>query len=316
MRQGFCSVPVLFLVFNRPVLARKVFAVIRKVAPSRLYVACDGPREHVPEDENRVCESRRIIEEIDWQCEVRTLFREENLGCGRAVRSAIDWFFENEEAGIILEDDCIPDESFFPYCEELLARFEHDLRVMTISGNNYQEGRKVSAHSYYFSIFHHIWGWATWRRAWKLNDRTLSIWKEGGGRELLKRLFDKMRDRRYWQICFDYVAEGRLDTWDYHWLLSCWTHGGLCIIPEVNLVRNIGFGWQATHTRRPRLIFFDHRPMTFPLVHPSQIEVCMSADRYEQAEHFIPLIAFLIRRILRWLRMYSRVDLFRGGGKA
>ena len=158
--------PVLFLVFNRPETTRRVFEAIRTAKPSRLYIAADGPRLE-REGERANCEEvRKIALEVDWECDVKTLFRDENLGCKRAVSEGISWFFEHEDEGIILEDDCLPDRSFFSFCKDLLERYRHDTRIMVISGVNFQQGRKRTEYSYYFSIYPHCWGWATWRSAW------------------------------------------------------------------------------------------------------------------------------------------------------
>src|SRR5262249_20722231 len=161
-----CKIPVLFLIFNRPNTTARVMEAIRTAGPGRLYVAADGPRDGNADEAKRCAEVRRIATQVDWPCEVQTLFRERNLGCRQAVSSAITWFFEQEQEGIILEDDCLPSPSFFPYCAELLARFRNDERIMCITGCNFQQDMKGYPYSYYFSKYHHVWGWATWRRAW------------------------------------------------------------------------------------------------------------------------------------------------------
>jgi hypothetical protein len=168
---------VLFLVFSRPHLTAQVMATIRAAQPKRLYVAADGPRKRPGEDE--LCnEARRIATEVDWPCEVRTLFRDTNLGCRVGVSTAMDWFFEHEKEGIILEDDCVPSQSFFPYCAELLDRYRDDARIMCISGDNPRARPVQRRESYVFSRYPLIWGWATWQRAWRLYDATRSSWPE------------------------------------------------------------------------------------------------------------------------------------------
>jgi len=169
MGQEF-NTPILFLVFNRPNTTQRVFNVIRQVKPKQLFVAADGPRRDKGADEEKCEATREIVKQIDWDCEVKTLFREENLGCGKAVSSAITWFFENVEEGIILEDDCLPNLDFFGYCEELLDRYRDNREVMFIGGDNFQKGKKWGDASYYFSAYNHVWGWATWKRTWDIYD--------------------------------------------------------------------------------------------------------------------------------------------------
>jgi hypothetical protein len=246
MQKLFNSVaPVLFLVFNRPAETKQVFQAIREARPRRLYIAADGPRPNRSGELALCDEVRRIATAIDWECEVKTLFRSENIGCKYAVSSAIDWFFSHEEAGIILEDDTLPSKSFFAYCSELLVKFRDDTRVMKVSGFNVLSGQYDYPYDYFFSNFSFAWGWATWRRAWRLNDLELQHWN------LVKNLkfdefypFNKERN-----LCFE-QALGSLDTWDYQWDFTMASQGGLQIIPRVSLVQNIGFNEHATHTTR------------------------------------------------------------------
>src|SRR5688500_1827095 len=173
------NVTVLLVIFNRPDTTRLVFEAIRNARPRRLYVAADGPRPGVAADNANCQEARKIIDSVDWQCEVKTLFREKNLNCGVAPSSAFTWFFQHEEEGIILEDDCLPSQSFFWFCQELLERYRNDTRVMHIGGNNFLNGwQKDKDYSYYFSRSGHIWGWATWRRAWKHFDFDISLYEK------------------------------------------------------------------------------------------------------------------------------------------
>lgn len=243
------NTPVLFLIFNRTNTTEKVFSQIAKAKPAKLYIASDGHRKDKAHEEEIVRQVREfVISGIGWDCEVKTLFRSENLGCKLAVSSAIDWFFENEDQGIILEDDCLPDVSFFPYCETLLNRYKDDERIMHIAGTNIQNGLKRGDGSYYYSKICHIWGWATWRRAWMNYDveiKKYPLFLEEGG---LKTLFQDDEHCNYWKEEFDIMFKGNKNTWDYQWLFSIWANEGLCIAPQVNLVSNIGFGINATHT--------------------------------------------------------------------
>jgi hypothetical protein len=231
--------PILFLVFNRPAPTRQVFERIREQRPKQLFIAADGPR-HNREQEADICRETRelVLQNIDWPCEVHTLFRENNLGCGRAVSGAIDWFFTYVEYGIILEDDCVPDPTFFYFCSTLLSHFRYDNRIMHIGGSNYQMGQTRGVGSYYFSRYAHIWGWATWKRAWRQYDFTLNRYKTASQEGLPGHYRADMRS----------ILENRIDTWDIQWFLSVWFSGGWVVTPNTNLVRNIGYGKGATHT--------------------------------------------------------------------
>lgn len=265
--------PILFLVFNRPDLAARVFARIREARPARLFVAADGPRPAHPEDIQACRETRLLAERVDWPCEVKTLFREKNLGCRLAISAAIIWFFEHVEEGIILEDDCLPDPSFFPYCAELLARYRNDERIATISGEGYPCRGRAGNASYYFSAYQLIWGWATWRRAWRHYNPTLTAGSCLFDPVWLRRFLGNDYAAAVWRkLIADYHA-GRIESWAYPWNFSCWANHGLCAVPAINMVANIGFSAGATHTRDANSPLA-RRPvgaMTFPLRHPRRI---------------------------------------------
>ena len=238
--------PVLFLIFNRPDTTARVFEAIRQAKPSRLYVGADGPRKERLGEKERCEEARRIALSVDWPCEVHTLFRDENLGCRLAVSQAITWFFEHEPQGVILEDDCLPHWSFFSYCAELLERYRDEHRIMCISGDNTINAPFPSTASYDFSRYPLIWGWATWSRAWQNYD--LDGFAGADRASVIAKLSPDRRIRRNWNSIMDSVANGRIDTWDYQWSFAVWQADGLASVPSVNLVSNIGFGEEATHT--------------------------------------------------------------------
>ncbi len=274
---GF-SAPVLFVIFNRPDTTARVFQVIRQAKPARLYIAADGPREDKPGEGLKVQEVRAyVMGNIDWECEVKTLFRDKNAGCKRAVSGAINWFFENEEEGIILEDDCLPDVSFFRFCMELLEKYRHNERVMMISGNNFQSGAACS-HSYYFSKYGGIWGWASWRRAWLHYDVNMRRWPQVLGQGALN--MADPPERLYWRRYFDLAFSGRLNTWDYQWIFTCWMMKGLSVMPAINLVSNIGFGQDSTHTKKGDhyVVALPKEGLSFPLRHPEDVAVDRRAD--------------------------------------
>ena len=237
---------VLFLVFNRPDTTRQVFEAIRKAKPPRLYVAADGPRADKSKEGEKCEQVRRIATQIDWDCEVKTLFRDKNLGCRVGVSSAIDWFFKNEEEGIILEDDCLPSQSFFWFCEELLEQYRGDMRVMHIGGTN--KGISFEGeYSYFFSKYVQIWGWATWRRAWEKYDVKIKKWSKI--KEKLEDYYGSAREVYVRRKQFHSVYSENIDTWDYQWNFACLINWGLSILPAINLITNMGFCEEATHTK-------------------------------------------------------------------
>jgi hypothetical protein len=278
--------PILFLIFNRPDTTQRVFDAIRKAQPRQLFVAADGARKNKEGEAQKCAATRDIIRQVDWECEVKTLFREENLGCGRAVSSAITWFFDNVEEGIILEDDCLPHPSFFPYCENLLERYRDNEKVMVISGDNFNTTQhNTTQHnttaSYYFSAFNFIWGWATWRTAWNKYIFDAQKIPVKSFAKSIRRYFRHSSIRWYWWMIFYQMRQHKIDTWDYPWTFSIWINRGLSIVPYTNMISNIGFGADATHTtaaenNKANLPAFD----IGALVHPSEIKQCKEADEY------------------------------------
>jgi len=299
--------PILFLIYNRPELTRAVLNAIRKVRPAQLFVAADGPSQIRPQDEEKCFDTRDLIKTIDWDCEVVTLFRSENLGCRKAISSAICWFFEHVEAGIILEDDCLPSNSFFYYCQNLLKYYEKAENVMAISGDNFQDGRQVTSRSYYFSRYPHCWGWATWRRAWDNYDANMEKWPDFRlSRQFLDIGANDPDFMSYWTTIFNKMYLGEIDTWDYPWAFSCWANGGLTALPVRNLVKNIGFGAGATHTTSQcsKIGAMHAGDLEFPLRHPDHIERHVAADLYTDRFHYnfknISSESFLKRALLKF----------------
>jgi hypothetical protein len=275
--------PILFMVFNRPATTARVFEAIRAARPALLFVAADGPREGRPGEAERCAEARAIATAVDWPCEVTTLFRDGNLGCKRAVSSAIDWYFGEVPEGIILEDDCVPDPTFFVYATEVLARYRDEPRVMTVSGDNFISATWQPDASYYFSVVPHIWGWGSWRRAWAHYDVEMSDWVHERDEGLLGRRFPGApASQRYWTTIFDRVARGEIDTWDYQWVYTMFKQGALSCMPKVNLVSNIGFGPEATHTTNPeaKLANLPSGALPLPVVHPTEVAAERSADAW------------------------------------
>jgi len=296
---------VLFMVFNRPDTTTQVFEAIRRARPLRLYVAADGPREDRAGEDIRVESVRKIATAVDWPCDVKTLFRKDNLGCKQAVSGAITWFFEHEEEGVILEDDCLPHPDFFNFCETMLDFYRDDERVDVISGNNFQNGRKRGAGAYYFSKYNHCWGWATWRRAWCHYQGELPFWPEWKDSDDWKTVCPDNVERCYWERIFDQVYAGAIDTWDYQWTACVWKHRGLTATPNVNLVTNIGFGVDATHTCDPNAHQANMPVAALPeIIHPEIVGQDQSADRYVFEHHFG---GRWLRWPWRWIRLTVRV---------
>jgi hypothetical protein len=278
--------PVAFLIFNRPELTARVFAEIAAARPRKLLVVADGPRSA---DERELCErTRAVIDRVDWDCEVLTNYSDVNLGCKRRVSSGLDWVFEQCEEAIILEDDCLPDLTFFRFCAELLEKYRHDERIVIISGNNFQFGRNPTPYSYYYSLYGHTWGWASWRRAWRYYDLDMKLWPTSRQTSWLHDFLGDNSAVDYWAKIFDSTYAGKIDTWDYQWLFARWIQNGLAITPGVNLVTNLGFNEDATHTKDAKSILakLPIGQMTFPIQHPPSVFQDEEADRYTFEQHY------------------------------
>lgn len=281
------KIPVAFIIFNRPDTTEKVFEEIRRARPPKLLVVADGPRADNSGDAEKCRAARAIIERVDWPCDVLTNYSDSNLGCKRRVSSGLNWVFDNVEEAIILEDDCLPHHTFFRFCEELLYKYRNDERVMMISGDNFQLGRKRTDYSYYFSRYNHIWGWASWRRAWKHYDVNMKLWPEIRDSNWLDDIFHNKNTVRYWRKIFDNVYQGKVGTWDYQWTFACWVQSGLSILPNTNLISNIGFGPNSTHTTgESEFSNMQIEPVNFPLAHPSFILRDALADIFTENTHY------------------------------
>ncbi len=265
--------PIAFLIFNRPDTTRKVFEVIRQVKPPQLLVVADGPRLERPNEAENCAVVRSIIERVDWDCKVLTNYSEVNLGCKKRISSGLDWVFNTVEEAIILEDDCLPHATFFRFCKELLEKYRNDTRIMHIGGNNYNISGRNLDDSYYFSRANAVWGWASWRRAWQYFDVDMSQWPT-----LVKenRLVDMLGSQKEAEIRYRYwskVYAGDVNAWSYQWHLACLCQGAYSVVPNRNLVSNIGFNQDSTHTVDSTSPFanLETHEMKFPLTHPKFI---------------------------------------------
>ncbi len=300
--------PILFIIFNRPETTVRVFDQIKAYKPEILYIASDGPRIDKISDFEKCRQTREIINLIDWPCKIFKNFSEKNLGCKRRISSAIDWFFENEEYGIILEDDCVPDQSFFYFCAELLEKYKNNIEVGIISGNNFQFNKIQNEYSYYFSKYPHIWGWATWRRVWQKYDVTINSWPEIKRSSAFKEAIGGWKEYMYWSSIFNEVYENKIDTWDYQ-LAYMFLVNNLCaIMPTVNLVTNIGFHpTESTHTRRKsKFANMLISPMIFPLIHPPRIVIDTERDKITK-KNIRPFWKYCFKKILVLLKIKKYV---------
>jgi len=300
--------PILFVIFNRPETSQQVFDRIKEVRPKQLFVAADGPRANNVNDLISCNQTRKIINQIDWPCQLKTLFRDENIGCGLGVSSSITWFFEHVEYGIILEDDCLPDLSFFNYCQELLIKYKDNKDIFLISGTNMQNGNKRGDGSYFFSYYCITWGWASWRRAWQHFDYEMEDVEESMNNGSLNHFFQSNDEKNYWKGKLAEVQKFRGYIWDYQWFYDIWKNKGVGITPNINLVMNLGFRNNATHSflhdsiREPLVT----DSIRFPLIHPT-FKVDSIADKFTYAN----ALSHSPTRLLRLLKENGLLSVIR-----
>lgn len=270
---------VLFLVFNRLDTTKQVFEAIRQAKPPRLYVAADGARANKEGEAEKVQAVRDyIMQNIDWECEVKTLFRETNLGCGPAVKEAIDWFFDHEESGIILEDDTIPIQSFFWFCETLLEKYRCDNRIAMINGTN-RLGASYFSASYLYSKNKDCWGWASWRRAWKNMDLAMSWRATKQYDDVISNMGMGLVDKCHWRRALNSIDNSKVSAWDWQWYFSIACQNQMTIFPNCNLIENVGYGSEATHTKSPGKLKFSTKNIELPLSAPTYMVPNSGWDR-------------------------------------
>ena len=280
------STPIAFIIFNRPDTTERVFAEIAKMKPMKLLVVADGPRANRQGEAEKVAATRAIIQGLDWECEVLTNFSDINLGCKRRVSTGLDWVFNQVEEAIILEDDCIPDPSFFQFCQEMLDLYREDKRVGMISGDNFHAIDRPC--SYYFSKYFHIWGWATWRDRWALNyDVDMKTWPKLKNSTELISMMGSSQPHNFWSKTFQKVFDGEIDTWDYQWVYANWVSNRVSIMPSQNLITNIGFGADATHTKnKSPFANLQRYSLQFPLSHPKKMELDQESQKLTEKSQF------------------------------
>lgn len=280
--------PVVLIIFNRPHLTEQVFPRIKAAQPRQLFVIADGPRSDMPADIETCRLARQITETIDWDCDVQCNYAETNLGCRERVTSGLDWVFSQVDRAIILEDDCVPDPTFFPFCQHLLQRYSHDERVAAITGNNFQDGQWRGQGSYYFSKYFHCWGWATWRRAWQAMDLSNRFCTQALRSSALDAIWDSPQEQYYWTTTFHTALNSsNVSSWAYPWLLNCWVNHQMTIIPNHNLVTNLGFMPDSTHTTSDHAASsLASQPLNV-LNHPLKMDREQVADQYTFKTYYI-----------------------------
>lgn len=280
------TAPVALFVFNRPDLTERVFEIIRAAKPSVLFVSADGPRPDRPDDARLCAETLEIVKSVDWDCDVHWNVRDQNLGCGPAMSQGIDWVFEHVDRAILLEDDCFPDPSFFPFCDELLERYKDDTRISQIAGFNLAAPEETFGDANYsFASYPFVWGWATWRRAWANYDFRMSSWPEFRDSGMLDGLHVNRSHRATLRREWDWVHAGN-GTWDHQWQYTSMSQHGLSIYPSTNLISNLGFRADATQTTIEGGAYAEvpTKPVTFPLVHPTIVAHNPKLEKYFDRE--------------------------------
>ena len=284
--------PVAFIIFNRPDLTQIVFNAIRQAKPQQLFVIADGPR--FPEEWAKCQQARDIIKQVDWDCQVYTRFLDKNIGGPYCCSSGISWVFSQVEKAIILEDDCLPNLSFFNFCEEILLYYIKNTNIMQVTGNNFQRGQNRTEYSYYFSLYPCCWGWATWRRAWEKFDLNLNTWQEAKQAKFLEKICYSPEEVKHWTYTFERVFNKESVHWDYAWKYACFYHQGLTATPNVNLVSNIGFRNDATHTKNIYSSLANLPTIEiFEIEHPPTIHINKEADLFAFDFRFRPDVSHL-----------------------
>lgn len=293
--------PVVLIVYQRIDNLATICEAVRKIKPQEIFVIADGPKnaqEKILTDQVRA----KLEELIDWPCHVHKNYAKTNLGLKERFRTGIDWVFRHTDRAIFLEDDCIPDPTFFKFCGELLKKYQDDERIMTISGNNFQFGKLKLKSSYYFSKYPHVWGWATWKRAWELYDSQIADWPTRRNTSWLKDVTQGFVISKFWKYIFDRLTAGKINTWDYQLTYASLKNHGLNITPAVNLVTNVGYGSDSTNIKRQnQTVNVPAAPMKFPLVHPRTYAVDHAADhRIENLVYLHPLgkLSLVVKSIL------------------
>lgn len=274
------KVPILVIIFNRHELVQKLFNEIKKQKPKYLYISCDGPRVDKENDIELINKSKAVFDQIDWDCEIKTLYRDKNWGAGKSISDALIWFFNQVEEGVVFEEDCFPHQDFFQYCEVLLEKYRNNSEIMFIGGNNFQKQSK-SEFSYYFSAYPHIWGWASWQRVIYDYSFELKNISNKDFKNVINHYNFSWIETKVWFDKFKRIQMGQINSWDYQLTYNIWSKKGISIIPQMNLVKNIGFGKDAIHCKNSKSIEanLEIHPI-LPIKHPKEVIINTDADSY------------------------------------
>jgi len=279
------NIPVLILGYNRPKHIKKLITSLKKIKPKNIFISLDGPKKN--ETDRIKCHVvKNEIEKINWSCEIKKKYNLNNLGCRESVYKGINWFFKHNNFGIVLEDDCIPNISFFTFCEKINNKYKNNKKIFTISGTNFFN-KKIS-NDYFFSKYNHCWGWGSWKRAWKYYDNNLSFWNNWKNTNSWKLLHQDEIERKYWEKIFNKTKKRKIDSWAYVWTCSVWKNNGLTVIPKKNLIKNIGFDIGATHTLEKKLNHLKAFSLKFKknLIGPKILKPLRANDEYVFNNHF------------------------------
>lgn len=300
--------PIVLIVFNRPDLIKEMLSQIKLAQPKKLYVIADAPRVNNEVDKLLCQKVRAIIDAFEFEGEIVECYRSENLGCKKNIETGLDWFFTQEDAGIILEDDCLPSIDFFRFCAEMLIKYRDNPNIFSITGNNFQNSKIRGQGSYYVSKYMHCWGWATWRRAWKFYDGNLSFWPEWKESLEYKKIHSSRVEKKYWDNIFESVFLKKKDSWAYAWLASSWYYGGNTLTPNVNLVSNLGFDSAATNTKlKNGLDGIKTHLMSEKIVDPINLTPDIVADKYVFSNVFrMSVFKRLNNRLLFYLNNFIK----------
>ena len=279
------NTPILILVYNRPFETKVLVNSLKKIKPKKIFISSDGPKNN-SHDIKKNYEVKKILEKINWTEEIQYNFMNENYGCKESVSRGISWFFSKVKMGIILEDDCIPNKDFFSFTKKILYKYKNNNKIYVVSGNNFLENKVTINESYYFSKYNHCWGWGSWARAWKHYDKNLIKWNSFKKSKSWKNKFHIALERKYWEKIFNLCYKKKIDSWAYPWLYSIWIKNGLSILPKSNLVKNIGFNLDASHTFSHKKFNFLTKKIEKKIVHPKKIKINHLADEYTLRNFF------------------------------
>ena len=296
--------PVVLIIFNRPELLKKTFEMVRQYQPKELFIIADGPRKDHPGEAEKCKETRNIVSNIDWECKVHQNYSSDNMTCSKRIHTGLSWVFKKVDRAIILEDDCLPNSDFFDYCATLLELYKNEEKVWSITGDNFQSGRKRGSASYYFSKYFHGWGWATWARCWNTAiDENLSFWPSLKKSKEWTLMHPNKHERKYWGDIYDDIYNGKLDYWDYWFSASITKNYGLTATPNVNLVTNEGFGPDGTHTLFAKKKSGLKNYSIGNLTHPEAVKKDKNADSYLYNYHYGGKSQFIYRKLLRFFKL-------------